>query len=102
MLVYGIRCSASELLSLPKEVTADYHVDHGILVFSSYTRPFVLSANGHVDDKFCDELRAVIRGRAWIVEREHPYITEEENTVLCALKDANPLITTDWFYLPFP
>ena len=100
MLVYGIRCTPSELLSLPKEVTADYYVEHNVLVFPPYTRPFVLSANGHVSDKFCDELRAVIRGKAWMVEREHPYITQEEDTVVRALKEANPLITTDWFFLP--
>lgn len=100
MLVYGIRCTPSELLSLPREVTADYHVDHNLLVFPSYTRPLVLSANGHITDKFCDELRAIIRGKAWQVEREHPYITEEEHHVVLTLQDSNPLITTDWFYIP--
>jgi len=100
MLVYGIRCAASELLNLPAEVTADYHVEHKLLVFPSYTKPTVLSANGLITQKFIDELQAVVRGKAWMVEREHPYITEEEHQVVLALKEANPLITTDWFYMP--
>ena len=100
MLVYGIRCTATELLNLPAEVTADYHVEHNLLVFPAYTKPTVLSANGRITDKFCDELRAVIRGKAWIVEREHPYITEGEHQVVLALREANPLIVTDWFYMP--
>ena len=100
MLVYGIRCDASELLNLPAEVTADYHVEHKLLVFPAYTKPTVLSANGQITQKFIDELQAVVRGKAWIVEREHPYITEEEHQVVLALKEANTLITTDWFYMP--
>ena len=100
MLVYGIRCDVSELLNLPRNVTAEYHVEHNLLVFPRYTRPLVLSANGHITDKFCDELRAVLRGKAWMVEREHPYITEEEHNVVLSLKETNPLTTTDWFYIP--
>jgi hypothetical protein len=100
MLVYGIRCTPSELLNLPAEVTADYHVEHKLLVFPSYTRPTILSANGRITQKFIDELQAIIRGKAWTIEREHPYITEEEHQVVLALKEANPLITTDWFYIP--
>jgi len=100
MLVYGVRCTPSELLNLPAEVTAEYHVEHKILVFPSYTRPTVLSANGRITEKFLEELQAVIRGRAVAVEREHPYITEDEHQVVLALKEANPLITTDWFYMP--
>ena len=105
MLVYGIRCSASELLSLPSEVPAtEYHVEHGILVFPSYTKPTVISTNGSstFSEQFIEELRAIVRGRAWVFQREHPYITEGENAVVRALKDANPLITTDWFYIPSP
>jgi hypothetical protein len=100
MLVYGIRCDPSELLSLPKEVTADYYVEHKLLVFPSYTRPTVLNANGSITQKFMDELKAVVRGRAWVMEREHPYITEEEYAVVTALRASNPLITTEWFYMP--
>ena len=100
MLVYGIRCDASELLNLPTNITAEYHVEHKLLVFPTYTRPLILSANGHITDKFCDELRAVLRGKAWMVEREHPYITEEEHAAVLSLKESNPLTTTDWFYIP--
>ena len=102
MLVYGLRCDPKELLGLPKKVTADYHVEHRLLVFPRYTRPFVLSANGHIDENFCNELRAILRGQAWMVQREHPFITEDEHEVILALKESNPQIITDWFYLPTP
>ena len=105
MLVYGIRCSASELLSLPSKVPAiEYYVEHGILVFPSYTKPTVISTNGSsfasASEQFIEELRAIVRGRAWVFQREHPYITEDEDTIVRALKEVNPLITTDWFYIP--
>ena len=103
MLVYGLRCSASELLSLPKEIPPiEYHVEHGILVFPSYTKPTVISTNGSAtfSDQFIEELKAIARGRAWVFQREHPYITEDEDAIVSALKNANPLITTEWFYIP--
>ena len=100
MLVYGIRCKPEQLVNLPSEASADYHVEHNLLVFPSYTRPLTLNSNGHLTKQFWDEFNAIIHGRTWVVDREHPYITEEEFAILRAIKEISPLTTTDWFYLP--
>ena len=97
MLVYGIRCSQSDI---PVEILSHYNTKHNLLVFPAYTRPTLISTTWPITERFVYELRATFRNTISTFEREHPYITEEEDDILRSVKQSNPLATADWFYMP--
>jgi hypothetical protein len=103
MLVYGIRCAPADLSLLTHTDTeADYYMDYGLLVFPQYTKGFCLTARGNLTDEYWSEVRRVIEQphRVRAVEREHPYITEEEADILRVLRQYYPSLQTDWYYVP--
>lgn len=98
MFVYGIRCAPADLTELPSDATADYYLDYGLLVFPTYTRPTYI--HGKLTPEFWDRVRRVALNRVHSVELEHPYITDEENEVVRAMKGLYPLSGPDWYYIP--
>jgi hypothetical protein len=98
MFVYGIRCAPADLKELPSDAIADYYLDYGLLVFPTYTRPSCV--RGALTPEFWDRVRRIASNRVHSVEFEHPYITDEENDVVRALKYLYPLSGPDWYYVP--
>jgi hypothetical protein len=103
MFVYGIRCTPQEIHLIPQHITADYYLDYGILVFPGYTRPTVINAHGRPNENYWRLVKPMIEQpyKMHVTDLlEHPYITEEEASVLDALRPSHPGIQTDWFYVP--
>jgi hypothetical protein len=100
MFVYGIRCSPSDLLGLPSGAIADYYMDYSLLVFPCYTRPGVLQSYGYLTPDFWKRAGKMIGGNVHVVEREHPWISPEEDAVVRVLREQYPAIQTEWYYVP--
>jgi hypothetical protein len=97
MLVYGIRCSASDLFSLPCNAEADYYSDYGILVFPSYSRPTVIKAHGTLTPLFWNAAKSILERPTAVqdVDLEQPYITDAEAAIVNALNGK-----TYWYHVP--
>jgi hypothetical protein len=103
MFVYGIRCTPEELQAIPQTVVADYYMDYGILIFPSYSRPTVIHSHGNPSRSFWARAGPILQEPHLVHvvdELEHPYITDEEASVVAALNDKHPGIQTNWFYVP--
>jgi hypothetical protein len=103
MLVYGIRCAPNDLINLPDSAVADYYMDYGLLVFPSYTRPScVQSGASGLTAAFWERVRMMMQFplKPHTVDAEHPWITEEEHEVVCAIKAYHPRCDTEWYYVP--
>lgn len=107
MFVYGIRCAPADLLAIVSRLgqanaNADYYMDYGLLVFPQYTRPSVIQAHCGLTPEFWNRVRRVVEspGRPHAVELEHPWITDEQSTVVGIIKEAYPSVDTDWYYVP--
>jgi hypothetical protein len=100
MFVYGIRCSPSDLLGLPSGAVADYYMDYSLLVFPAYTRPGLLQSSGYLTPDFWNRVRKMISGNVHVVDREHPWISPEEDAVVRALREQYPAIQTEWYSVP--
>ncbi len=100
MFVYGIRCSPCDLLGLPAGAVADYYMDYSLLVFPSYTCPAAVRAHGQLTPAFWKRVSKVINGTVHVAEREHPWITAEEDAVVRALRDRYPGVQTEWYFVP--
>ena len=101
MLVYGIRCSPSDLPSLPSDATADYYLDYSLLVFPSYTSSLCLKANT-LNADFWYKVRRVTQfsKQVSVIDKEQPWITDEESSVVRAIQQAYPSVKPDWYYVP--
>jgi hypothetical protein len=101
MLVYGIRCSPTDLVGLPTQATADYYLDYSLLVFPSYTKPLTLSTNS-LNSAFWNKVQRVVQhpGHVSELDFEQPWITDEESDVLHTLQKSYPGLQTNWYYVP--
>lgn len=100
MFVYGIRCSPSDLLGLPAGAVADYYMPYSLLVFPSYTCPGAVRSYGHLTFEFWKKVGKMIGNTVHVVDREHPWITAEEDAVVRALREQYPTTQTEWYYVP--
>jgi len=103
MLVYGIRCAPADLTNLPSDAIADYYMDYGLLVFPEYTRPLAVASHGYLNARFWERAKLAVEQptRCRVVDNlEHPWITDEENDVLVALRQYYPNIQTEWYNVP--
>ncbi len=102
MLVYGIRCSPSDLVNLPSDATADYYLDYSLLVFPYYTKPTAINSHGYLSNRFWNMAKRVIQysGSVSELDLEQPWITDEESDVVTALQQAYPDIRPNWYYVP--
>jgi hypothetical protein len=100
MFVYGIRCNPCDLLHLHADAVADYYMNYSLLVFPSYTRPTALRAYGRLTPDFWAQARKVIQGTVYIADNEHPWITDNEDTIVRKLQELNPAHQTNWYYVP--
>jgi hypothetical protein len=101
MFVYGVRCTPSDLLGLTSDVSVDYYMDHGLLVFPTYTRATFMKGSLR-SEYFLSVLRRITEKpqRVHVVDAEQPYLTDDEADVLRTLRDAKPLLEPEWFYIP--
>ena len=101
MFVYGVRCAPSDLLGLTTDVSVDYYMDHGLLVFPAYTRATGLKGSLS-SEYFLSVFRRIAEKpqRVHVVDAEQPYLTDNEAAVLRTLRDAKPLLEPEWFYIP--
>jgi hypothetical protein len=102
MLVYGIRCSPSDLFSLAVQTNADYYTDYSLLVFPGYSKGLCLDAKGRITPEFWDQTRRIIENprRVRVLDYEQPYITEAEAKIVATLQEAYPDLQPDWYYVP--
>ena len=100
MLVYGLRCSPTDLSTLPTSATADYYLDYSLLVFPTYSKGLCLK--GHPSPRFWQRVKRVIQYPSHVsaMDFEQPWITDEEQDVVYALQEAYPGIQPDWYYVP--
>ena len=101
MLVYGIRCSPVDLTGLPTHATADYYLDYSLLVFPSYTKPLCLQSSV-LSPFFWSQVNRVVQHSAAVshIDKEQPWITDEEQDVIVALQKPYPGIQSNWYYVP--
>jgi hypothetical protein len=102
MLVYGIRCSPSDLFGIRVQANADYYTDYSLLVFPGYTKPLCLDSHGALTSEFWDTVR-LIAGKpkqVRVMDFEQPYITETEAAVVTSLQESYPGLQPDWYYVP--
>ena len=103
MFAYGIRCNEIDLPKLPN-LSADYYLEHGLLVFPSYSRLVYLDNRGkQLSGPYLTKLKRIIetkRNAVQIDDMEHPYITEEEDTAVKILKAASLNADSSWYYIP--
>lgn len=101
MLVYGIHCAPADLPALPAS-SADYYLDYGLLVFPEYTRATCVNSHGRLNQRFWNNVQRVVSSprRPHEVDAEQPYISDEEDAVVCALREAYPNAQAAWYYVP--
>jgi hypothetical protein len=102
MLVYGIRCSPSDLIDLPTDATADYYLDYSLLVFPYYTKPTSVNSHGYLSSHFWSIAKRIVQhnGRVSEMDFEQPWITDEEQEVVEALQKAYPHLQPNWYHVP--
>ena len=100
MFVYGVRCSPSDILSLPAGAVADYYMPYSLLVFPSYTCPGTLRSYGKLTPEFWKKVGKMIGNNVHVVDREHPWIDAEEDAVVRALREQYPATQTEWYSVP--
>lgn len=100
MFVYGIRCSPADLSVLPPNAQADYYMDYGLLIFPAYTRPSAVDANGNLGSTFWSEVDRMSQNKVFEVTLEHPYISDEEDSVVNALRPCYPGLAPTWYHVP--
>jgi len=102
MLVYGIRCSPSDLFGIRVQANADYYTDYSLLVFPGYTKPLCLDSHGALTSEFWSTMRRVIEQpkQVRVMDFEQPYITEAEAAVVSSLQVSYPGLQPDWYYVP--
>jgi len=101
MLIYGIRCSPDDLSNLPSTTVADYYLDYGLLVFPGYSKPTTIQAHGSLTPRFWAEVNQILSNpkKVHVLEHEHPYITESEDSAVKYLEDqGHP--PPEWYYVP--
>ena len=103
MFAYGIRCTETDLRKLPN-MSADYYLEHGLLVFPSYSRPVYLDNHGKpLAGPYLSKLKRIIENSKSVVQiddMEHPYITDEEDVAVKILKAASLNTDSSWYYVP--
>ena len=103
MFAYGIRCNETDLQMLPN-VSADYYLEHNLLIFPSYSRPVYLDNGGkQLSGPYLAKLKRIIeyaKSVVQITDMEHPYITEEEDVVVKLLKATSLNADSSWYYVP--
>jgi len=104
MFVYGVRCgpaAVADLVNQGCDVTADYYMDHGVLVFPSHTRPTVIDARGNLSAEFWNRVAACVGQSCREIDMlEHPYISDDEATAMAEIRKSVPEAVTTWYYLP--
>ncbi len=104
MLVYGIRCSPSDLFGFPGplQTNADYYTDYSLLVFPGYTKPLCLDAYGALTSEFWSTMRRIIEQpkQVRVMDFEQPYITEPEAAIVASLQESYPGLQPEWYYVP--
>ena len=106
MFVYGVRCEPADVTALANRgcpVIADYYMDHGILVFPTYTKPTCLAAKSRrqMNPEFWNRLSAVAGGNCREMDvLEHPYLSEDEAAALTTLRETKPAVVPTWYFLP--
>jgi hypothetical protein len=102
MLVYGIRCSPSDLFSIRVQANADYYTDYSLLVFPVYTKPLCLDSHGSLTPEFWDTVGRIVGTPAQtrVMDFEQPYITETEAAVVASLQESYPSLQPEWYYVP--
>lgn len=102
MLVYGIRCSPTDLTGLPTNATADYYLDYSLLVFPTYTKMTCVDSHGSSSPYFWNQVKRVVQFPTSVseMELEQPWISDEEQDVIQTLKQAYPMIQPNWYYVP--
>ena len=106
MFVYGIRCAPTDLLAITSRihgsVDADYYMDYGLLIFPQFTCASTIDSNGKLTAEHWDNVKRIVEnsGRPYVVQLEHPWITDEQSEIVRIIKDAYPTADTDWFYVP--
>lgn len=101
MYVYGIHCNPADIQLIPLVATADYYMDYGILVFPQYTTAVHLTSRGQKPTShFWEQVRIVAKNRIMPISREDPYITEEEDEMIRAIKELRPYSDLQWYYIP--
>ena len=101
MLVYGLRCSPTDLSTLPTNATADYYIDYSLLVFPTYSKGLCLQTTS-LSQRFWQRAKRVLQYPTQVssMDFEQPWITDEEQDVVYALQEAYPGIQPDWYYVP--
>jgi hypothetical protein len=101
MYVYGIHCDARDLAYLPYVAEAEYHMDYQILIFPQYTKATFLTTRGRTPTQhFWDQVRIVAQNKTVSVSMEDPYITEDEEVMVNAVREVHPYSDLSWFYIP--
>lgn len=106
MFVYGVRCGPADVTALANRgctVIADYYMDHGILVFPSYTKSTCLTAKSRrqMNSAFWSHMANVAIGVCREMDvLEHPYLSDNEATALTILRETNPEAVSSWYFLP--
>jgi len=102
MLVYGIRCSPSDLFGISIRTNADYYTDYSLLVFPNYTKALCLNAHGSLTPEFWSKIQRLTEHpkRVRVMEFEQPYITDTEGAVVASLQESYPGLQADWYYVP--
>jgi len=101
MLIYGIRCSKETLVSLPKEVVADYYTDYGLLVFPTYSRATTLDAKGRLSPLFWDTVRLILQAptQVYAMDLEQPFVSEMEASAVKSIQTTSTALP-DWYHVP--
>lgn len=106
MFVYGVRCEPADVAALANRgcpVIADYYMDHGILVFPTYTMSTCLTAKSRrqMNPVFWDRMATVATGTCREMDiLEHPYLSDEEAGALTTLRETKPEAVSSWYFLP--
>jgi hypothetical protein len=101
MYVYGIHCAPADIQVIPLVAAADYFMDYGILVFPQYTTPTCITSRGRTPTpNFWADVAMVTKRKVMPVSREDPYITEEEEEMVKAIRELHPYSDLQWFWVP--
>ena len=105
MFVYGIRCSIEDVAKINvQDLTANYFMEHGILIFPRCSKPTYLEAHSKtIHPEFAETCKKVLECKGFeaipIDRFEHPELSDEEADAIDIIQQLRPDEDIQWFFV---